>query len=493
MQRHIALTFVLLIIFTCVATAQISDADFDYIKKGIEANRQRKEGRNQAELLNRQEQTQREFERRQKEVESAEQSARESRQRREQSTQQTLRSTQQAQNDLSNKMKTLASSFAAMNRIREQERLNKNNRILERTIDAGQDAIDKAEQANQQNLLEMERFSEELNEFMRQQAPKEDAASSSETASEAENEEKPNVDNTKAPLANGDSQAPEQPKPYNSSPNPQKILPSKPALNVPPVNVPLASVVPKIESIAADQILTDPDCVKLFLAEVSKEYPIPTDCDPLVRWGGAVESVSGAFQTVGCGVATYTSAPTGIGPYLGALCTWNGIDHTVTGWRQFWTCEPQETATYSVIKNATGSDTAAGIVATAFDAVPSPSALKNITRGTNKGVVENIAGRRRQRMIETYSQKSDDEIKKAIGSARANIAKHESKISGYTGPSKAKLDQLEPLKQADPAKYDEVVRGYSIRVKQNWEKEIKNNQEEIELYESLLKSRGSIP
>jgi hypothetical protein len=50
------------------------------------------------------------------------------------------------------------------------------------------------------------------------------------------------------------------------------------------------------------------------------------------------------------------TAPTGIGGYFGVMCTAKGIDNTITGLKQFWTCEPTETHTYSFFMNLTESE-----------------------------------------------------------------------------------------------------------------------------------------
>lgn len=99
----------------------------------------------------------------------------------------------------------------------------------------------------------------------------------------------------------------------------------------------------------------------------------------------------------------------------------------------------------------------------------------------------------RSRMLRSYTQKSDDEIKRSIDSARKNIQEHKVKISEYSAPAEKQLKQLEVLKQHDPSKYNEVMEGYANRVIRSWEKEIVNREKEIELYELILKSRSHTP
>jgi hypothetical protein len=77
---------------------------------------------------------------------------------------------------------------------------------------------------------------------------------------------------------------------------------------------------------------------------------------------------------------------------LGAICTAKGIDNTITGSRQFWTCQPAETYTHSYVKALTGND----IIATGVDLITEFSGLGIVDAAPkrslpNKNILGNTA------------------------------------------------------------------------------------------------------
>ena len=101
-----------------------------------------------------------------------------------------------------------------------------------------------------------------------------------------------------------------------------------------------------------------------------QDFIAPPGCDPFVRWGGAAEFGIGAAAVVGSGTAATLTAPSVIVSGVFGLGVFKGADHVVTGYRQFLTCERQDTGTYTAAKTLTGSDTVASVVDAGTDLAP---------------------------------------------------------------------------------------------------------------------------
>jgi hypothetical protein len=297
MRQYIIFVVIFLFGFGNAAFSQISDDDFDFIKSGIEQNRQKKEERKQAELNRKQQQVALDSEEKQRrafEIEAAEQSLQESSQKREVAQQQNLLATQETQRHFGKKMEILFSAFIQGNRNREQQWKERNGQILNQTIENGYAAIKSAGEANQQNLQEMHRFSDELDEFMQQQARDEAVTLSTEQS-----------DNTEAPVDFSKSIDADQfslglPEMKTISPSisvpdlhdhPKVPSGNPQAPNAHPQSIhsaPLASTDLALNVDTGKQsTILDIECMQLFLSEVDKTLPVPEECDPLVRWLGA--------------------------------------------------------------------------------------------------------------------------------------------------------------------------------------------------------------
>ncbi|GHT45882.1 hypothetical protein FACS189454_06110 [Planctomycetales bacterium] len=121
-------------------------------------------------------------------------------------------------------------------------------------------------------------------------------------------------------------------------------------------------------------------------------------------------------QTVGCAAWTIGTAPTGVGGVLGVLCTVNGIDNTQADLRQFFTCNPVETATFNTAESVTGSPDAARVVDVATGMVNPALAVENLVskllKSGSKGmkVTKKTAG--------TFVKDASDDVAKVADNAK---------------------------------------------------------------------------
>jgi hypothetical protein len=101
-----------------------------------------------------------------------------------------------------------------------------------------------------------------------------------------------------------------------------------------------------------------------------RDFIAPPECDPLVRWGGGTESLLGGLEAIGCSVAATTTAPSGVGPWIFGVGVFKGMDHFYTGYKQFLTCELQDTVTYEITELLSGSSNAASVIDKGTDLAP---------------------------------------------------------------------------------------------------------------------------
>ncbi|UKB85046.1 RHS repeat-associated core domain-containing protein [Chryseobacterium sp. MEBOG06] len=89
------------------------------------------------------------------------------------------------------------------------------------------------------------------------------------------------------------------------------------------------------------------------------------------RGFGAVQMVGGAVETVVGGIGGVLTSETGVGAALGYITAANGIDNTITGAKQLWTGESQDTYLHKGVvagsKAAGASDDTAEKIATGAD------------------------------------------------------------------------------------------------------------------------------